>query len=275
VLILAGYVLLVSHLAQYSRTLFVKLVSDELTVRNQKELTDLELNIASQVQSQFLPGSIPEIRGLELYGSVQQGKYVGGDYYDFIRLSDDRLLVVIADVSGNGVPAALIMAEVRASTHLLASLHLDLEALAQQINLLIHQSTDKKSFVTFCAAEVNTHSRLLRYINAGHPPPLVFSNGSIHALAKGTIPLGVCASLPLLTTHVEEFPSGSILVSYTDGLLEQVNSQEEQFIRTNGQLNAPSMTKKLLSEIKSFASGQELNDDVGLAVVKFLANSSA
>ncbi len=93
VLILCGYILLLSYLAQYSRKLFAKLVSDELSLQNQKELTEWELSIASQVQTQFLPSSFPVIAGLEIYGAVQQGRFVGGDYYDFIKLADDRLFI--------------------------------------------------------------------------------------------------------------------------------------------------------------------------------------
>ena len=179
VLILSGYILLVSYLAEYSRRLFVKLVSDELSLQSQKELTDWELTMASQVQARFLPRALPQIAGLDVYGAVQQGKFVGGDYCDFIPLGENRLLIVSADVSGKGVPAALIMAEVRASTHLLASMQIALEDFAQRLNSLVHQSTDKKSFVTFYAAEVDTSRRQLTYINVGHPPPLICSDGNV------------------------------------------------------------------------------------------------
>lgn len=282
VFILGGYVLLLSYLAQYSRRLFARLVRDELSVRNQKELTDWELNIASQVQSQFLPHAFPVITGLELYGTVQQGRFVGGDYIDFIKLADDTLLIVVADVSGKGVPAALIMAEVRASTHLLASMQIDLQDLVQRLNSLVHQSTDKKSFVTFYAAEVNTSRRLLTYVNAGHPPPLISVSGKVHSLAKGTMPLGVGAFLPQFTKHAVEFPPGSILVSYTDGLTEQTNVHGEQFgeerireyVQSQIQLDAHSFTQKLLERVKTFAGGTELDDDVSLAMVKYLKDPS-
>lgn len=282
VLILSGYILLLSYLAHYSRKLFAKLVRDELSIRNQKELTDWELTIASQVQTQFLPHSFPVIAGLEIYGTVQQGRFVGGDYIDFIKLAEDTLLIVAADVSGKGVPAALIMAEVRASMHLLASMQIDLEDLAQRLNSLVHQSTDKKSFVTFYAAEVNTSHRLLTYVNAGHPPPLIYLAGKVRSLAKGTIPLGVCASLPQFTKHAEEFPPGSVLVSYTDGLTEQTNVKGEQFgeeriqeyVQSEVQVDARSFTRKLLEEIKIFAGGKDLDDDVSLAIVKYLSSPS-
>ncbi|HGJ65346.1 TPA: hypothetical protein ENS27_08160, partial [bacterium] len=267
IFIFGTYILLLSYLAQYSQKLLVKLVSDEISTRSQKELTDLELEIASQVQSRFLLHTFPSIMGLDIYGIVQQGKFVGGDYYDFIKLADDVLLIVIADVSGNGIPAALIMAEVRASTRLLTSMQIDLEDLVQQMNSLVHQSTDKKNFVTFFAAEIDTSHRLLYYVNAGHPPPLICVGGKVHSLAKGTIPLGVRPSLPQLTKHTEEFSPGSIFFAYTDGVTEQTNATGEQFgeeriqeyVQSNIQLDACSFIQKLSKEIKTFAGGKDLD----------------
>jgi len=281
ILILSGYVLLLSFLARYSRNLFAKLIMDELKLRDQKELMDWELKIASQVQNQFLPVSFPVISGLEIYGAVQQGRFVGGDYFDFIKLSDDILLIVTADVSGNGVPAALIMAEVRASTQLLASMKVSLEEFVQRLNLLVYQSTDKKNFVTLFAAEINTSARRLTYVNAGHPPPLLFSDNEILPLEKGTIPLGLYPVLPNLVKHSEDFIPGSCFVSYTDGLTEQTNLQGEQYgeerLReyacSSAGLNAQSFTRQLLDEVKTFGQGKDLEDDISIAVVKYLKQS--
>ncbi len=277
ILILGVYVLLVSHLAQYSRKLFHKLVRDELSLRDLQEQTEWELTLASQVQAQFLPRSLPAIAGLDTYGVVQQGKFVGGDYYDFIKLAGDRLLVVSADVSGKGVPAALIMAEVRGSTQLLASMHTGLEGLLQRLNSMVHQSTEKKSFVTFSAAEVETSSGRLTYVNAGHPPPLVCSGGVVQSLVKGTIPLGICPELPQLTKHAVEFPSGSMLVSYTDGVLEARDAQGEEYgeerlreyVRSHFALDAEAFTLGLLQEVKNFGGGKAPDDDMSVAVVKY------
>jgi serine phosphatase RsbU (regulator of sigma subunit) len=282
VLILCGYVLLLSYLAKYSRGLFAKLITNELHVRNQKELIDWELKIASQVQTQFLPHSFPEIPGLQLYGSVQQGKFVGGDYFDFIKLADDTLLVVVADVSGKGVPASLIMAEVRASTQLLASMHADLEQFTQQLNSLVHQSTDKKNFVTFFAAEINTSQRRLTYVNAGHPPPLISSKQQVRSLKKGTLPLGLYGSLPHLVKHSEDFKPGDTVIMYTDGIVERTNLLGEQFgeerlldyVHTDGHNGAQELARQLFDEVRDFGQGKEPDDDVTLAVVKYTTDSN-
>jgi serine phosphatase RsbU (regulator of sigma subunit) len=281
VLILIVFVLLMSHLSLYSRKLFHKLISDELSLRDQQEQTESELTLASQVQAQFLPRSLPVIPGLEMYGLVLEGKFVGGDYYDFIQLARNRLLVVSADVSGKGVPAALIMAEVRGTTRLLASMRLDLGGLLQRLNDVVYESTEKKRFVTLCAVEINTTTKVLTYVNAGHPPPLVFTGGVVDCLMKGTIPLGVCPSLPQLKIHTVKFPPGSVLVSYTDGVLELRNAAGEEYgaerlleyLRTHAWQNAESFTQELLKQVRAFGGGNAPEDDMSIAVAKLGGSS--
>lgn len=276
VLILGVFVLLMSHLSQYSRNLFHKLISDELSLRDQQEQTESELTLASQVQAQFLPRSLPVIPQLEMYGIVKEGEFVGGDYYDFIQLAKDRLLVVSADVSGKGVPAALIMAEVRGSMQLLAFMQLGLDELLQRLNCVVYESTEKKRFVTLCAIEINAAAGLLSYVNAGHPPPIVVARGAVDSLVKGTIPLGVLPSLPQLKTHSMKFPPGSMLISYTDGLLELRDAAGEEFgeerlreyIRTHAGQDAESFARELLKQVQVFAGEKTAEDDMSLAVVK-------
>jgi hypothetical protein len=276
-IILFGFIALIAYLAQYSRRLIITLVRDESISRQKQEQFEYELRIAADVQQQFVPKSFPEIAGLTIYGIVEQGKSIGGDYCDFIKLSESRLLVVIADVSGNGIPAALIMAEVRASVHRLGQSETRLEYLVEQINSLLFRSTDKKYFVTFFVAEINTEKRIISYVNAGHPRPLVHVGNEIRLLKKGTIPLGLSLVLPNLATQVEEFQEGSSLVAYTDGLVEQFNANKEQFgeerlssfVESNIGLETLRFAQHLLEQVKSFSKGKTFDDDVGLAIVKF------
>lgn len=281
-LILVAYVVLLSYLARYSRRLFAKLIGDELNLRFQKETMDTEMRVASQVQTQFLPHSFPEVAGLEIFGAVQEGRFVGGDYYDFIKLSGTTLFIVAADVSGKGVPAALIMAEVRASTQLLASLDLGLENLTRRLNSLVYQSTDKKNFVTFFAGEIDTSRRRMTYVNAGHPPPLICSENKIRRLAKGTIPLGLFGSLPKLIPHTERIIPGDLFIAYTDGIVERTDPREEQFgeerlmefVRSHFRLDVRAFTEQLLAEVKDYGGGKELDDDVTVAVARLSSLSA-
>ncbi|MGH7450083.1 MAG: PP2C family protein-serine/threonine phosphatase, partial [bacterium] len=271
------FVALMTYLARYTRNLFDKMVMQEVNLRIEKESIERELQIAAQVQQELLPQSLPKVPCVEIHGTLLQGRFVGGDYYDFLPLSETSLLVVVADVSGKGVPAALIMSEVRASTHLLASMQMTLEELVQRLNALLFKSIERKYFVSFFAAEIDTKQKMMYYVNAGHPPPLVCLHGRISALVQGSLALGVRASLPQLTKQSEPFPRGGMLVAFTDGICERTNGRGEQFgdnrlekfVQRHAELNAPLFVVKLLDEVKSFGQGKDLDDDVAIAVAKF------
>lgn len=276
-LILGAYVALVAYLARYSRRLMKRLVRQEVEIQSEKETMERELEVAGIVQSQLLPHEFPNVGTMHVFGSVEPGRFVGGDYCDFLKISDDRLLVIVADVSGKGVPAALIMSEVRASTHLLASMGLTLGDFAERLNVLLHKSTERKTFVTFFAGEIDISEGVLRYINAGHPPPLISRDGHLSSLGRGTIPLGVMTPLPQSAVHTEPFPKGTWMVSYTDGILERRNAQGEEYgeerlqesARKHSHLEVEAFVHELLSDAKNFGEGSELDDDITVAVAKW------
>ncbi len=278
ILILIAYIALIAYLARYSRRLMERLVRQEVEIQTDKETMERELEVAGLVQNQLLPHEFPHLGTMQVFGKVEAGRFVGGDYCDFIKTSDDRILVVVADVSGKGVPAALIMSEVRASTHLLATMDLTLADFAERLNILLYQSTERKTFVTFFAAEIDTGKSVVRYINAGHPRPLICRDGQISTLGKGTIPLGIMTPIPQCTVHSEPFPRGSWMVCYTDGVLERRNTQGEEygeerlkiFAHTHGALEAEAFVRGLLADVKEFGGGSELDDDITVAVAKWL-----
>lgn len=275
ILIFAGYVALVAYMARYSRRLMERLVRQEVEVQGQKESMERELEIAGQVQDQLLPQEFPQVGSLSVYGRVEPGRFVGGDYCDFIKTGEGRLLVTVADVSGKGVPAALIMSEVRAATHLLASMNLTLTEFVERLNDLLRKSTERKTFVTFFAGIVDTETGMLSYVNAGHPPPLMGRNGRLSPLGRGTIPLGIMSTLPQCTVHTEPFSRGSWLVCYTDGVFERRDAQGEEFgeerliqsAQRHLEGQATECVNKLLTDVKAFGEGRELDDDLTIAVV--------
>ena len=277
ILILAGYTALVAYMARYSRRLMERLVRTEIEVQSDKEAMEHELRIARQVQDQLLPQQFPQVDSLNVYGMVEPGRFVGGDYCDFIKLDKGRLLVVVADVSGKGVPAALIMSEVRAATHLLASMKPTLVEFMEKLNDLLHKSTERKTFVTFFAGIVDTETELLTFVNAGHPPPLVGRSDQLSPLRRGTIPLGVMPTLPQCTEHTEPFIKGSWLVCYTDGVLEHRDPQGEEYgeerllhsAQRSCKGNATECVSELLGDVKAFGEGRELDDDLTIAVVQW------
>jgi len=275
VLILAGYVALVAYMARYSRRMIERLVRQEVEVQGENEAMERELEIAGQVQDLLLPQEFPQVDSLSVYGKVEPGRFVGGDYCDFIKIGEGQLLVTVADVSGKGVPAALIMSEVRAATHVLASMNLSLSEFVERLNDLLRKSTERKTFVTFFVGIVDTRSEMLSFVNAGHPPPLVGRDGQLSPLSRGTIPLGVMSTLPQCTVHTEPFPHGSWLVCYTDGVLERRDAQSEEYGEerliqsaqryTNS--HATECVNQLLADVRAFGEGRELDDDLTIAVV--------
>jgi sigma-B regulation protein RsbU (phosphoserine phosphatase) len=156
---------------------------------------------------------------------------------------------------------------------------MDLAELVQRLNVLVHQSTSSKDFVTFFIAAIDVPHRHIKYVNAGHPPPLVYSGRDFRSLSLRTIPLGIQSVLPLLSVGEERFSPGSIVVSYTDGLSEQTNQHGEEFgeerlrafIQTHAHLAVEPFSLELLSDLQEFGSGRERHDDVGLAVAKIFS----
>lgn len=276
VLILFAFVVIASYLARYTRVLLVTLVSNETKVRVAKDVIDRELQLASQVQLQLLPKVYPMVEGLAMYGTALPGKYVSGDYFDFVKLSEHSLLLVIADVSGHGVPAALIMAEVRASIHVLIPSSKSLIDVANRLNTLLFHSTARKDYVTFFLAEIDTRANRICYLNAGHPPPLVGVRGRIAPLPGRTLGLGLVTRLPKLRVNVSQFALNSTLVCYTDGITERMNAHGEQFgerrlhdyVQTHPELDVADFAHRLLAQVRDFAPGKELEDDATLAIVR-------
>jgi hypothetical protein len=277
VLILIVYILMASYLARYARVLLHRLVRDQVTVRGEKEAMERELELASQVQAQLLPGEYPQVEGLRLHGTIIEGRFVGGDYYDFIKLSAHSVLLLVGDVSGKGVPAALIMAGVRASVRLSASTNASLVELVLRLNEMLYESTHAATYLTLFAAEIDVAAGSVRYVNAGHPPPLLHAADGIHALASGTIPLGLFPALPGLRAHCEPFPPGSLLVACTDGVSERSNPAGEfygigslkRFVERNRRLDCPDFAGALLDEVRQFGANTPLEDDLTLALARF------
>ncbi|MFH0988725.1 MAG: PP2C family protein-serine/threonine phosphatase [bacterium] len=274
-LILVSFSILCTYLAYYTRRVIHQTVEREVHLQVSSELVERELQLAAEVQRRFLPSTFPVINNLELFGKVIQGTFVGGDYCDFIQLSDSSVLLIVADVSGKGIPAALIMSEVYAAVHALSTEYASPELLAQKLNTLVHSSTGKKDFVTLVLVEIDSKVNQLCYFNAGHPPPILLVNDKAILLGKGTIPLGVLEELPGKESITVDFPPDSTLLVYTDGVFERMNAAGEQFgIERIQQLlvdrqstDAVAFVDWIIEQVKLFGDGQALDDDLTLAVV--------
>lgn len=275
-LILTTYVGLMTLLARYTRLLIHRLVRKEVNTRSRHEKIQKELELASQVQAHLLPRSWPDLAGLSLHAAILEGRSVGGDYYDLIPLSQSSLLLIVADVAGKGVPAALIMSELRSAAHLCATLQLSLEETLERINKLLYESTAPHHYVTAFIATLDIDHHRLRFINAGHPPPLFLSEGQTLRLQQGTFPLGLFSSLPQPEYQQVDLTPGSLLVAYTDGVSERANEAGEEFgdhllqdfVEENRARDCSSLVQHLLEQLKQHGDHRPFEDDVTLVVAK-------
>jgi phosphoserine phosphatase RsbU/P len=235
-----------------------------------------ELAIAREIQASFLPDRAPEVPGFDLAGTTQAHDEVGGDYYDFIQVSETRIGIAIADVSGKGIPAALIMAGFRMS--LLAEIRNEfaIRAVMRKVNSLLHESTDRDKFVTAFYGLLDTRNRVLIFSNAGHNPPVLFrSGGKIEYLEEGGVALGVLAAAEYEDRPIALRP-GDVLVLYTDGISEAESPSGELFgqrrieqvVAAHTDLDARGIMETLIRAARDWAGERGPQDDLTLVVLR-------
>ena len=246
--------------------------------RVERRRLEKELAIARDIQRSFLPASAPRVPGFDLAGTSISHDQVGGDYYDFITVSESRLGLAIADVSGKGIPAALLMAGFRMS--LLAEIRNEfaIRAVMRKVNQLLHESTERERFVTAFYGVLDWRNGVLIFSNAGHNPPLLLrADGTSEELSDGGVALGV-----LEDTQYEERPvalaHGDVVVLYTDGVSEAENEHAEQFgpqrietiVRAHPEHNARELTQDIVAAVLDWAGERGLNDDLTLLLMRKL-----
>ena len=242
----------------------------------EKEKMEKELALAAKMQEDFLPKENPDCENFLITGSNVPCYQVGGDYFDFIEIDSDRLGIVIADVSGKGVGASLLMVSLRAALHSEVDSQYKIEAMAAKLNNFVHRSSASNSFITFFFCELNKKRSELIYINAGHNPPLVLDKkGKIHRLES----CGLCLGMFPSTTYEAQkitLKAGDIALLFTDGITESRNKKEEEFteerltslLQKHSKLEAPKLLKKISEELNSFTSGAETMDDMTLVIIQ-------
>jgi phosphoserine phosphatase RsbU/P len=239
----------------------------------QLEIQDQELRRARDIQESLLPKQISQLPGFEVAIAWQPARAVGGDYFDVLKLGENRLAICIADVSGKGVPAALLMANVQAS--LRASVR-DLDSPARVcsiINGMLCESIADDRFVTFFCGVLDAASRTFRYCNAGHPYPILVSSGALRALDEGGAVLGVFPAWKYKDSTVD-LSSGDRLLLFTDGITEAEGPRGEEFgmenvagfAKAHAANSAVSMNRQLLAEVTEFC-GAQFRDDATLLVL--------
>jgi sigma-B regulation protein RsbU (phosphoserine phosphatase) len=242
----------------------------------EKERFAKELEIAKGIQQSFLPDTAPDIAGIEIAAKNIPALEVGGDFYDFIPLGKDRWGLVIADVSGKGVPAALFMALSRTLIRASTLANADPAVAIGHANQLICEDSKTDMFVTLFYAILDSRAMTLDYVNAGHNPPLLLKGTSSDVVllkARG-IALGLTDEMDLQSARMDLRP-GDVLVLYTDGVTEAINDHEEEFgeqrllsvIMENRTLPAAELLEKILDTISTFAGNRPQHDDITLLIL--------
>lgn len=246
-----------------------------LLERIEKEKIEEELSIARTIQQRLLPNPIPVVSTLDLAAMNVPTRQVGGDYYDVI-CRDHDVYLAIADVTGKGIPASLLMANLQAMLHVLTPVTGSLGDVTGRINDIIYKNTPSDKFISFFWARYRTEDGILEYVNAGHNPPYVFrKNGDPIALSEGGMLLGAMPTL--VPYHHGEFrmESGDVVVLYTDGVTEALNETDEEYgddrlqavIRNNLSLNADGIQAAIVRDVRAFTH-DTYSDDITMLVVK-------
>jgi sigma-B regulation protein RsbU (phosphoserine phosphatase) len=247
----------------------------------QRERLNRELEIAREVQQRLFPQSGPEIAGLDYAGKCRPASSVGGDYYDFVSMCDGRLGIAIGDISGKGVPAALLMASLQASLRGLAiSNPPELSPLMVNLNRLIYDASPSNRYATFFYGVYDPKSREFMYVNGGHNPPMVFrstsgKDGEVLRLEEGGPVVGLLGPAQYSQGLVTLQP-GDTMVLFTDGISEAMNDMDEEFdeerlipaVRSGAGMNAADLIDHIIRECDAFVAGAPQHDDMTLVVVK-------
>ncbi len=247
--------------------------------QRKRQRLENEISIAHEVQSQLFPRSIPALPGIQLAAFCKPARGVSGDYYDFLPLGNSRLAIALADISGKGISAALLMASVQAAlrSHLLLDTNVAPNAseVVNRINRHLYLNTAEDRFATFFFAIYDSPTRLLRYTNAGHVPPMCICREKIQHLETGGTVVGVFEDAVFEEGLMEVSP-GSTLVVYSDGLVEPENVYGEEFgmgrlqevALRHQQSSADSMVSALLVAAEEWAGTAEQADDMTVIVAR-------
>ncbi len=241
-----------------------------------KQKMEEELEIAREIQQNLLPQTLPRFSNFDMAAVNMSSKQVGGDYYDVITLDDNRFCVAIADVSGKGAPASLLMANIQAFLQVICRQDLNIVDSTALINDLIYANTSDGRFITFFWAVVNNEERKLTYVNAGHNPPLLIRDGKITKLKKGGIIFGVVESTIPYISETVSLQKDDVIVLFTDGISEAMNKKEEEYsderleetaIRlASGTANE--ILEGIKKEVYEFANGAPQSDDITMVILK-------
>jgi serine phosphatase RsbU (regulator of sigma subunit)/catechol 2,3-dioxygenase-like lactoylglutathione lyase family enzyme len=235
-----------------------------------------ELEIAKQVQARLFPQTLPPIETLEYAGTCIQARQVGGDYFDFLHLGGKRFGLVVGDIAGKGIAAALLMANLQANLRVQCAMALDQpQRLLRSVNRVFHENSTESAYATLFFAEYDDESRRLRYVNCGHLPGLILRcDNTVERLESTGTVLGMFGEWDCSIGERSLFP-GDTLAVYTDGITESFNGADEDFgeaglidaLRRHRHLSCQGTMAAIVDEVQQF-SVHEQHDDITLTVAR-------
>lgn len=258
-------------------------VENARLLENQMERQRLEneLQLASEIQQRFQPTAAPQLPGYEFQGISFPCYEIGGDYYDFIRKDDGRLVITLGDVSGKGTAAALLMSSLHAAVHAQCSATNSIVDTICAVNRYLAENIPSNRFVTLFYAELDPITGVLSFINAGHNPPLiVHAGGTVENLSSGGLPLGIRPDATYREGRTQ-LQNGDVLVIYSDGVSEAPNAEGEEFgtarlqevVARNIDASAAGIRDRIEAALTKFAQGTPASDDITLVIAKRMAES--
>jgi phosphoserine phosphatase RsbU/P len=242
----------------------------------QRERLNRELEIAREVQQRLFPQRGPKIENLDYAGKCRPASSVGGDYYDFVAMCDGRMGIAIGDISGKGVPAALLMASLQASLRGLAIANPpELASLMTNLNRLIYDASPSNRYATFFYGVYNPKSREFLYVNGGHNAPMVFRRAEVLRLERGGPVVGLFGPAQYREGSIQ-LERGDTMVLFTDGVSEAMTGADEEFdeprliesVRAGASLNANDLIDHIMRDCDHFVAGAPQHDDMTLVVVR-------
>jgi serine phosphatase RsbU (regulator of sigma subunit) len=262
-------------IARSSRHLLERVVA-QVSYEEQLRYIEDDMDQAAEIQERLIPDSQLNPKYYKLETFYSPAKQVGGDYFDIIELSGDRCLLVIADVSGKGYSAALLMSNIQAMVRTLADQDYPLDKMAQFINQSVYHNSVRGKFVTIVFMELEPHQNTLKYVNCGHNPPLMVNNKSeVIELDQADPVLGVLEDYPCDINEID-FISGNIILAYTDGLSELRDSNGRQLgvsnikkiLEMSNQLEPSFIKQFLLARVYEHAGETEMTDDLSFVCLQ-------
>jgi len=262
-------------------------VSTLIEEQRQRQRLENELSIAREVQQQLFPHALPELPGIELEAVCRPARVVSGDYYDFIRITPTHLAIALADISGKGISAALLMASLQAALRSDVLRYregqpgynpspLNTAEIVSHLNRHLYRNTSDERYATLFFGVYDTQTRRLNYTNAGHPPPIHISGSRVERLETGGMVVGLFNDVPFAQGTIEINPGG-VLIAYSDGLIEPENVYGEEFgterlidlAKSNQDEPPQAIADALMRATEEWSGSPEQADDMTVIVARF------